>query len=152
MPGNMGYNYPFMQEHFYPIQRQAPQGYISPMEMTFKEALEHAMRVTGRAKSLRDLAVKAGVSYDILKNISQNKSERPNAEAAAKIADFFGASLKDFYAGRVSASSGEDTASIAADTEQLTGLLRLLEKKHRDQVQEFAKSLLVIQEAAERTK
>lgn len=113
MSGNMGYNYPLMQEHFYPIQASAPQGYISPMEMSFKEALEHAMRVTGRAKSLRDLAGKAGVSYDILKNISQNKSERPNAEAAARIADFFGASLKDFYSGRVPAT-GEEAALMIA--------------------------------------
>lgn len=118
------------------------------MGMTFKEALEHAMRVTGRGRSLRDVAIKAEVSYDILKNISQNKSEKPNAQAAAKIAHFFGVSLIDFYAGRVAPRSDDETAEVAEDVATVTDLVRRLQEKgHRDQVRAFAKSLLQIEEA-----
>lgn len=147
----MGYNHPSAQGHFYSIQAASSVGYICPMEKTFKEALEHAMRVTGRGRSLRDVATRTGVSYDILKNISQNKSEKPNAQAAAKIADFFGVSLIDFYAGRVQPVTDEAAAEVAEDVATVTDLVRRLQDKgHRDQVRAFAKSLLQIEEAEQR--
>lgn len=95
----MGYNYPFRQEQFYLIRAGEGMGYLCPMTMSFKEALKHAMAVRGL--SMRQVAVGADVSYDILKNASQGRSERPNANAAIKVAAFFDASLEDFYRGDV---------------------------------------------------
>lgn len=144
----MGYNYPYTQGHFYSIQAHGRMGYICPMDMTFKEALEHAMRVTGRGRSLRDVAKRAGVSYDILKNVNQSKSEKPNALAAAKVADFFGVSVTDFFAGRVDPMPDDEAADVAEDVATVTDLVRRLHQKaHRDQVRTFAKSLLQIEEA-----
>lgn len=118
------------------------------MKMTFKEALEHAIHTTGRAKSWRAVATRADVSYDILKNIKQGKSEKPNAEAAAKIADFFGASLPDFYAGLVFPDDSEEAAALTADTVKITDVVRRLQdQKHRDQVEAFARALLQTEEA-----
>ncbi len=139
------YNYPIQQGHFYSIQAEPLGGYKCSMSMTFKEALEHAMRAQSHT-SLRGVATKAGVSYDILKNIMQGKSAKPNAEAAAKIADFFGVSVKDFLAGEV---RGEpDDIRIQLDVAAITDLVRRLQlPHHRDQVEAFARALLQTEEA-----
>lgn len=140
----MGYNYPQMQGHFYSIQELPQMGYKSPMKMTFKHALEHAMRVRS-ITSVRGVAVKAGVSPDILKNIMQEKSEKPNAAAAAKIADFFGASVQDFLAGAVSPDA--EDAAVKRDAAAISDLVRRLHPEHRDQVEAFARALLRTEEA-----
>lgn len=120
-------------------------GYKCPMVMTFKEALEHAMRVRSLT-SVRGVATKAGVSPHILKNIMQGKSEKPNAEAAAKVAEFFGVSVKDFLAGSVSVAA--DDASIKEDAAAISDLVRRLHRpEHRDQVEAFARALLQTEEA-----
>lgn len=69
------------------------------MENTFKNALEHALEKTGR--SLRSVAIKAGVSYDQLKSLRQGKSQKTNVDDAMKVARAFGVSLEDFYAGEL---------------------------------------------------
>jgi transcriptional regulator with XRE-family HTH domain len=115
------------------------------MRMTFKEALEHAMRVRS-LRSVRGVAVSAGVSPDILKNIMQGKSSTPNAEAAAKVADYFGVSVKDFLAGSV--GSAEDDTSVREDAAKISDLVRRLQRpEHRDQVEAFARALLQTEEA-----
>ncbi|MDF3607526.1 helix-turn-helix transcriptional regulator [Paracoccus sp. DMF-8] len=152
MPRIMGYYYPNQQEQFYSIHHTNPMGYICPMEMTFREALSHARTVTGRGKSLREIATSAGVSYDILKNINQGKSEMPNAEFAAKVAEFFGASLKDFLAGRVRKLSEEEAAEIAEDVAKVSDIMRNLEKAHRDQVRAFSLALFQTEEAEKQKK
>ncbi|WP_411839225.1 S24 family peptidase [Paracoccus sp. ME4] len=69
------------------------------MEMTFKIALEHALTVTGR--SLRNVAMEAGVSYEQLKNLKQGKAQRTNVDDAMKVAAAFGVTLDDLYAGKL---------------------------------------------------
>jgi transcriptional regulator with XRE-family HTH domain len=122
-----------------------PTGYKCPMGMTFKEALEHAMRVR-ELTSVRGVANSAGVSPHILKNIMQGKSEKPNADAAARVADFFGVSVKDFLAGNVSVEA--DDATIKEDAAAISDLVRRLNRpEHRDQVEAFARALLQTEEA-----
>ncbi|RLL61553.1 LexA family transcriptional regulator [Sinirhodobacter hankyongi] len=77
------------------------------METTFKLALDHALAETG--KSLRSIAIAAGVSYEQLKNLKQGKSQTTNVDDARKVAAAFGVSLDDFYAGQLHSS----TAMIA---------------------------------------
>ena len=141
----MGYNYPQAQGHFYSITETPQEGYKCPMGLTFKEALEHAMRVRS-LRSVRGVAMGAGVSPDILKNIMQGKSSTPNAEAAARIADYFGVSLKDFLAGRID-SEGTDSR-LREDAAKISDLIsRLQRPEHRDQVEAFARALLQTEEA-----
>lgn len=121
----MEYNYPQRQGHFYSIQGQTLMGYKCPMSMSFKEALEHAMRVRSLT-SVRGVATRSGVSPDILKNIMQGKSAMPNAEAAAQIADFFGVSVRDFLAGAVSPDT--DDAEIKQDAAAISDLVRRLQR------------------------
>lgn len=102
------------------------------------------MRARGLT-SVRGVAVKAGVSPDILKNTMQGKSTKPNAEAAAKIADFFGASVKDFYAGNINPDAGDPT--VRKDVVSITEIvIRLQKPEHRDQVEAFARALLLTEE------
>lgn len=141
----MGYNYPQMQGHFYSIQARWPVGYKCAMSMTFREALKHAMQVRS-LKSVRAVATEAGVSPDILKNIMQGKSAKPNAEAAAKVADFFGVSVKDFLAGQV--NPDDDDTQLSKDAAAISDLVRRLHRpEHRDQVEAFARALLQTEEA-----
>ena len=70
------------------------------MEKPFKEALEYALEKTGR--SLRSVAMKAGVSYDQLKSLRQGKSATTNVDDGIKVAAAFGVSVEDFFAGNFS--------------------------------------------------
>ncbi|MDQ7262236.1 helix-turn-helix transcriptional regulator [Paracoccus sp. PS-1] len=139
MAGIMGYNYPIRQAHIYSMGQVIREGYICPMDMTFRDALKHAMAVNG-IKSLRSVATATGVSYHILKNMNQGKSERPNAEAATKIADYFEASLTDFYAGRVAPRSGKDM-SVMDDVAKIKNIMQDLRPESRARVQAFAEAL-----------
>lgn len=148
MVGIMGYNYPQMQGHFYSIQVRLQMGYKNPMNMSVREALECAMRASGRASSLMELANKTGVSYDLLKNIKQGKSLKPNAIDANKIADFFGVSWNDFIAGRVPLENDQDAASRDRDAAEIKSLVRQLQvPAHRAKVQAFAEALLQTEQA-----
>ncbi|MDA1326259.1 MAG: phage repressor protein [Proteobacteria bacterium] len=71
------------------------------MEKTFRDALEHALEKTG--KSLRSVAIEAGVSYDQLKSLRQGKSQKTNVDDAMKVARAFRVSLEDFYNGDLTA-------------------------------------------------
>lgn len=149
MPGIMGYNYPIRQAQIYSIRMAKAMGYICPMEMTFIEALRHAMKVTGRGKSLRDVATRSGVSYDILKNVNQGKSEKPNAEDATKIADFFEVSLSDFYAGNVRYLGDEVNPEVVQGVAKMNSIMRRLRKpSSHEQLRLFAQSLLRAEEEA----
>lgn len=123
MVQSMGYNYPITQGSFYSIQATASVGYFCPMDMTFREALDHAI-ASGRAKSWRDVATRSGVSYDILKNIKQGKSQRPNAEDALKVAGVFRVSLEQFYRGELDAP--EDDPAIEEDMSRLMDAIRAM--------------------------
>jgi transcriptional regulator with XRE-family HTH domain len=141
----MEYNYPIVQGHFYSIQAGCVVGYKCPMSMTFKEALQHAMRVRSLT-SVRAVAIEAGVSENILKNIMQGKSATPNAKAAATVADYFGVSVKEFLDGSVAADG--DEAATKNDALTISDLVRRLQRpEHRDQVEAFARALLQTEEA-----
>lgn len=79
--------------------RSGAWGSFYPMETTFKIALERALIATGR--SLRNVALEAGVSYEQLKNLKQGKSQRTNVDDAMKVASAFGVTLHDLYAGKL---------------------------------------------------
>lgn len=145
MGRTMEYNYPQRQGHFYSIQTALAVGYKCSMSMSFKQALEQAMRARSLT-SVRGVALAAGVSPDILKNIRQGKSATPNAEAATKIADYFGVSVKDFLDGKVGPVT--DDAEVRKDAATISDLVQRLERpEHRDQVEAFARALLRTEEA-----
>lgn len=73
------------------------------MRPTFRDALDYALRTTGR--SLLSVAEAAGVNYDQLKSLRQGKSQTTNSDDAMKVAEAFGVTLDDFYAGRLSGAS-----------------------------------------------
>jgi phage repressor protein C with HTH and peptisase S24 domain len=80
---------------------------FSPMERTFKDALDFALRSTKR--SLRSVAISAGVSYEQLKGLMQGKARTTNVDDGVRVAAAFGVSVEDFFAGRFDA----DQTSIA---------------------------------------
>lgn len=125
-------------------------GYICPMDLTFREALDHAMRATGNA-SLRQVATGAGVSYDILKNVRQGKSEKPNPEAAIRVARFFGVSLEDFYRGRV--EPGRRDSTLEADKERLRrAILDLSDEVSVEKVADYVETILLAEQARRQTR
>lgn len=69
------------------------------MQDTFKTALEYALNETGR--SLRSVALEAGVSYEKLKNLKQGKAQTTGVDDARKVAAAFGVTLDDFFDGRL---------------------------------------------------
>lgn len=69
------------------------------MEDTFVSALKFALESTRR--SLRSVAVEAGVSYEKLKNLKQGKAATTGVDDARKVAKAFGVTLDDFYEGRL---------------------------------------------------
>lgn len=70
------------------------------MEKPFKEALDLALKHSGR--SLRSVAIEAGVSYDQLKGLMQGKSRSTNVDDGLKVASAFGVSVEDFFSGNLS--------------------------------------------------
>jgi len=70
------------------------------MQDTFKAALDYAIATTGR--SLRSVALEAGVSYEKLKNLRQGKAQTTGVDDARKVAGAFGVTLDDFFEGRLS--------------------------------------------------
>ncbi|MHA7870643.1 MAG: S24 family peptidase [Salipiger thiooxidans] len=67
------------------------------MTRSFKDALEFALKKTGR--SLREVTRAAGVSYEQYKGFMQGKSRSTNVDDAFKVAQAFGVSVEDFFAG-----------------------------------------------------
>lgn len=103
MAHGIGYKNPYCQGSYYAIREAAYAGIFPLMETTFKLALDHALAETG--KSLRSIAIAAGVSYEQLKNLKQGKSQTTNVDDARKVAAAFGVSLDDFYAGQLHPSA-----------------------------------------------
>lgn len=73
------------------------------MRYNFREALNQALKATGR--SLLSVATTSGVNYDQLKSLKQGKSQTTNSDDAMLVAEAFGVTLDDFYAGRVGAQA-----------------------------------------------
>lgn len=120
------------------------------MDLTFREALDHAMRATGES-SLRQVANGAGVSYDILKNVRQGKSEKPNPEAAMKVARHFGVTLEDFYRGRV--EPGRKDSTLEADKERLRrAILDLSDEASVEKVADYLETVLLAEQARRQTR
>ncbi len=65
--------------------------YDPHMSKTFREAL--LIELEKRGLSLKGLAEGAGVSYEQLKKLKQNKSRSTNVDDAKKIADYLGIPL-----------------------------------------------------------
>lgn len=80
------------------------------MQRLFRDALINAIEKTG--KSLRSIAIEAGVSYEQLKNVRQGRAKTTNADDAVRIAHSFGVSMEEFLAGHLNRSQ-ENTISIA---------------------------------------
>lgn len=69
------------------------------MKYNFRDALENALAVTKR--SLLSVSKASGVNYDQLKSVKQGKSQTTNSDDAMMVAEAFGVTLDDFYAGRL---------------------------------------------------
>lgn len=70
----------------------------SPKHHDFREALKNATEHHG--VSLRSVATKSGVSYELLKSLMQGKSRSTNIDDAMRVAGAFGVTLEEFYNGR----------------------------------------------------
>ncbi|WP_370267447.1 helix-turn-helix transcriptional regulator [Nioella sp.] len=77
------------------------------MKTTFRDAFIRELEKSGR--SLRDVALKAGVSYEQAKKFRQGKSSTTNAEDAVALAAALGFTVEDLLGGRIPA----ETPSIA---------------------------------------
>ena len=80
------------------------------MSKTFREAFLDAVEATN--KSVRGVALSAGLKEDQLKSLAQGKSKTINVDDAKKVAAVFGVTLDDFYEGKL-AQSGKTTIAIA---------------------------------------
>lgn len=80
------------------------------MSRTFREAFLAAVEATN--KSVRGIALSAGLKEDQLKSLAQGKSRTMNVDDAKKVAAVFGVTLDDFYEGKL-AQSGQPTIAIA---------------------------------------
>lgn len=100
MAGTMGEIFPINQGESYAIPMRLCLGHITPMKKPFKEALDLALKRSGR--SLRSIAIEAGVSYDQLKGLMQGKSRSTNVDDGLKVASAFGVSVEDFFSGNIS--------------------------------------------------
>ena len=138
----MGYNYPIRQGQFYSVRSEQPPEYVQPMTLSFKDALTKQREAHG-GLSLGRVAKGAGVSGDILKNINQGKSERPNADAADKIARYFGVSLTEFLDGVVRLEIGP---ASSRDLAKLNALVARLSLDDQARVEAFAEALARIAE------
>ena len=78
------------------------------METSFRTALQHALEQTGR--SLRSVAMSAGVSYEQLKNLRQGKAKSTNVDDAVKIAAAFGVQVEDFLSGNLTPDTSQSIA------------------------------------------
>lgn len=80
------------------------------MSRTFREAVLAAVDATN--KSVRSVAVAAGLKEDQLKSLAQGKSKTINVDDAKKVAAVFGVTLDEFYAGKI-APWQFDTVAVA---------------------------------------
>lgn len=95
----MRYKYPIPQGLIYLISSDLNGSIFTPMKPNFRTALERALYETGR--SLRSVALSAGVSYEQLKNLKQGRALTTNVDDALKVAEAFGVSIEDFLSGNL---------------------------------------------------
>ena len=107
----MGFIYPNHQGFFYAMRKVSQWGKFPLMQQTFRDAFLAAIK--NSSKSMRQVALDAGVSYEQLKNLAQGKSKSTNVDDAVRIAASFGISLEDFLEGRTTPSSEVPTIAIA---------------------------------------
>ncbi|WIY27593.1 S24 family peptidase [Parasedimentitalea psychrophila] len=69
------------------------------MQQTFRDAFLTAIK--NSSKSMRQVALDAGVSYEQLKNLAQGKSKSTNVDDAVRIAASFGTNLEGFLEGQM---------------------------------------------------
>lgn len=100
MDRTMGDYSPTHQGEICSIRISPYRGIFSPMDKSFKDALDFALKHTGR--SLRSVSLKAGVSYDQMKSLMQGKSNTTNIDDGVKMASAFGVSIEDFFEGNFS--------------------------------------------------
>ncbi|OJH45168.1 helix-turn-helix transcriptional regulator [Paracoccus sp. SM22M-07] len=92
------------------------------MSRTFREALNER---TGPGKaSLKEVADKAGVSYEQLKKVRQGKSGSTNVEDALRVAAFFGLTLNEFLADDLAEDRAEIVQTYNALSEEERQILR----------------------------
>lgn len=103
MEDSMGDYSPINQGETYSMKALRSEGIFPPMDKPFKEALEIALKATGR--SLRSVALGAGVSYDQMKSLMQGKSSTTNVDDGVKIAAAFGVTIEDFFLGNFTSKS-----------------------------------------------
>lgn len=107
MVGSNGGNYTHSSRGNPPNSRATLRwGNFPCMQQTFREALEYALTTTKR--SLLSVSKGSGVNYELLKSLRQGRSLTTSSDEAMKVAEAFGVTLDDFYAGRV----GDAVSSI----------------------------------------
>jgi phage repressor protein C with HTH and peptisase S24 domain len=104
----MGLIYPNRQGLIYSMRKTTKWGNLPHMQQTFRDAFLAATKVSN--KSMRQIALDAGVSYELLKNLAQGKSKSTNVDDAVKIAASFGTNLEGFLEGML---VQEDRRTIA---------------------------------------
>lgn len=101
--------YPPKSRDKYRLGTSASEIYTCTM-LTFRDALLNTLEEN--EISLKALAEGAGVSYEQLKKLKQNKSRSTNVDDAAKIADYLGMSLTDLLSGAIGPSHAEITSVL----------------------------------------
>lgn len=99
MARNMGEISPNRQGEIASIHSRGRWGIFPLMERSFRDALEYAL--TARNRSLRSVAMDAGVSYEQLKGLLQGKARSTNFDDGVKVAAVFGVTVEDFLAGNL---------------------------------------------------
>lgn len=109
MSRTMGEISPNWQGEIASIHSRGRWGIFPLMDKSFRDALEYAL--TARNRSLRSVAMDAGVSYEQLKGLLQGKARSTNFDDGVKVASVFGVSVEDFLAGNLtSAQAGVSVA------------------------------------------
>jgi phage repressor protein C with HTH and peptisase S24 domain len=106
----LGFFYPKGQGLFYAMRNVIQWGKFPLMQQTFREAFLSAIKNSN--KSMRQVALDSGVSYEQLKNLSQGKSKSTNVDDAVRIAASFGISLEALLEGQLT-SNRAPTIAIA---------------------------------------
>jgi len=99
------------------------------MTLSFKDAL--LKRVEQSNVSLKSVADGAGVSYEQLKKLKQNKSQSTNVDDALKIARHFGMTLDGFLE--------DETAALRSE---IASLWDQLSQEERDFLMRSAKGVI----------
>ena len=131
-----GDNYPLSSRDICLLESAFVQEYHPGMK-TFRDALLDVIETRGIA--LKSLADGAGVSYEQLKKLKQNKSRSTNVDDAARIAKYLGVPLSALLAGAV----GQEDAELA-------DLLAKLDPADRRFLLNAAKAQIAARDSAEK--